>query len=75
MPEVPSALVLSEEVLWAMVAMPKSESSISCRCPTQHILWLDIAMDELLLVGVLQGLSYLLDEETITGSGTRLPLG
>jgi hypothetical protein len=27
----------------------------------EHVLWLDIAVDELLLVGVLQGLSYLLD--------------
>ena len=44
--------------------------------PTQqHILRLDIAVDEFLLVGVLQASATCLTDETITGSGTRLPLG
>ena len=39
----------------------KSESSTSCRRTQQHILRLDIAVNEFLFVGILQGISYLLD--------------
>src|SRR5438876_5306238 len=45
-----------------MVAMPKSESSTSCRRPNSMFSGLiDIAVDEFLLVRILQGVGYLLE--------------
>src|SRR6516225_8607629 len=58
-----------------MVAMPKSESNISCRLPTSMFSGLTSRWMNFCSWAYCKASATCLTTETITGSGTRLPLG